>query len=399
MNCVKKVRDFMDSYWIRRIIIYFVIISFLLPRGYSEYNSIYRMIHVALIWGSTFIIWIQFFTVYFRKKIFKHIEKEEIYILSYFVFLIIITLLLRGLAINGYQKLIAYPSIILFIIFNFKNNSKILLNCINNTILIIFFLNQILLRDEYHITFLGHVQIIAQIGVFGIFCSLLYYKMYKEQKIKTIITILLVLYTMVITDASSSLLSAIILVVFGFLFIINKYKLLTANYKTYVILGGLISVIVVIVSVVNNIVYKNTVKFLDFSGRSFVWREALSKVSDSPIYGYGIEGVLIDVFWNKTNNSNGFNYAHNQNIQNLLDGGIIAFVLFYLMLVGFLKNIKEISDFKYKALINSIWLCFTFIMIFESTTLYYYMYMYLAIIYSLPKVLNDKKLEKSNEGT
>lgn len=379
------------------ILYYFVIISFLFPRGYAEFNLVYKNIYTCCVWISIIIIWIQFFLFYFKKII----RKATLPIIMYFVITIIITFSIRGFAINGYQKLIAYPSICLFIICNLKENPKRFLNVMNNVILILFTLNQVVLRNffakQYHITFLGHVQMIAQIGILSIFCAMIFWMLYHENKKRTIFIVLLVLYTMITTDASSAIITAVILCVFIFLYKIKKYSFLTHNSKSYIIGGIIVNVLTVSLSIINNVRYSNAIHFLDFSGRSFVWIDAISKIKDKIIFGYGVDGVLLNVFWNKWTNPEGFNYAHNQILQNLLDGGLISLILFEFMFFSFCKNTKNISNQKYKAIINTVLIIFSIIMIFESTSLYCYMFMCLSIIYVLPDIIeNTEKGEKIN---
>ena len=313
------------------ILNYFIIISFLLPRGYAEFNSVYKSIFTYCVWISTAIIWIQFFLLYFKKTI----KKDSLFIISYFVITIIITFLIRGFSVTGYQKLIAYPSICLFTICNLKKNPKSFLNIINNVIMVLFILNQLVLRNffsqQYHITFLGHVQMIAQLGTLSIFCALIFWMLYHEKKKRTILIVLLSLFTMITTDASSAIISCIILCIFAFLYKLKIYRFLTYNSKVYIIAGIILNVIIVCLSIINNLKYNNTISFLNFNGRGFVWVDALSKIKSSIIFGYGMDGVLLKVFWNQWINPEGFNYAHNQILQNLLDGGLIAFIAFLFM--------------------------------------------------------------------
>lgn len=386
---------------LNKLINYFIIISFLYPRGYAEFNLIYKNIFTYCTWISVVIIWAQFFLFNFKKMI----KKEEMPIINYFAITIIITFIVRGLAINGYQKLIAYPSICLFIICNFKKNPKETLNIINNVVMILLILNQLVLRNFFsqqnHITFLGHVQMIAQLGTLSIFCSLIYWMLFKEKRKKMVLTILLALVTMITADATSSIISCITLCICAFLYKIKKSKFLTYNSTIYIITGIIISIITLFIAIINNSKYNMAISFLDFSGRSFVWIDAISKIGSKIILGYGIEGVLLNVFWTKwTNNPAGFNYAHNQILQNFLDGGLIGFISFWIMICCFAKNTKNISDSKYKVLINTVLIVFSIIMIFESTTQYCYMYICLAIIYVLPDIIKNKeKVGEKINGT
>lgn len=373
---------------------YFIIIAFLFPRGYAEFNLVYKNIFTYFTWGATILIWFQLLLVHNKELT----RKNTFLIMTYFIITIITTILIRGVKINGFQKLFAYPSIFLFIICKMKENPKRILNIINNVMLILFVLNQFILRSffsqQYHITFLGHVQMISQLGVLAIFCALIYWMLYHNKKKRTIFLVLISLFTMITTDASSAVLSAIILCIFGILYKFGIYRFLTCDTKKYVIRGIVLSIVVVCLSVVNNLIYNNVISFFDFSGRSFVWRDALFKIKSKIWLGYGIGGTLLSVFWNQWFNSVGFDYAHNQILQNLLDGGIVGFIAFWYMVLFCCKNIKNIKNQKYRVLVNAILIIFSIIMIFESTSFYCYMFMFLAIVYVLPNITDkvDKEM-------
>ena len=95
--------------------------------------------------------------------------------------------------------------------------------------------------------------------------------------------------------------------------------------------------------------------------------------------------MLISTFW-----SEGFNYAHNQLVQNFLDGGLVLAFTFWTMILGFAKNINKIKIVRYKVLCNASLMALLFIMLFDSTTLYIYMYMILSIIFSVRKIIQKK---------
>lgn len=239
---------------------------------------------------------------------------------------------------------------------------------------------------------------ISQVSVLAIFTVMLYDILYKEKRIKKIILIILVGITLMMTDASLSLITAILLI--G-LFVLSKTrfnKALFLNSKTYILFGIGFSIVIVSISVYNNLYIDNYISWLDFSGRSFVWKDALSKIFVKPLFGYGIDGVLLQVFWNEWSNSSGFNYAHNQILQNFLDGGIILSIAFVNMLFSFCKNIKYISDKKCKMLCNIILIAILNIMTIESPTIYCYYIICLSIIYILGMVSNDKfvSMEEKN---
>lgn len=239
---------------------------------------------------------------------------------------------------------------------------------------------------------------ISQLSVLAIFTVILYDLLYKDKKIKKIIIIILIGITLITTDASLALITAILLIV---LFLIAKTKLnkvLLLSSKVYIGFGIVFSLVIISISLYNNLYSNNYLSLLDFSGRVFVWKDALNKIIAKPLFGYGIDGVLLQVFWNKWTNVNGFNYAHNQILQNFLDGGIVLCILFFNMLFSFCKNVKYISNKKCKILCNIVLIAILNIMFLESSTIYCYYIICLSIIYVLGMLAKDKfvSMEEKN---
>lgn len=373
---------------------YFVVISFLLPKGYAEYSSTYHTITNLMTWGATFAIWLYYFISVSKKS---KLIANNLSIFLYFIYIFIITIVLRGFSINGFQKLICYPSIFLFIIYTMDDNPRLLLNTFCNVLLVDFTLNLFFKRSffatQYHMTFLGHVQLISQLGLIAIFCSVLYFMYYRKSKLRTIAIIFLCVYTMFSTDASTALIAIVILLFMYFCYRVRMYHFLKVDTKYYILFGLLISSLILFLSVRNNIVYNNVNRIFDFNGRSFVWVAALESIRLQPIFGYGIEGILLKVFWNNWVNQNGFNYAHNQIMQNMLDGGVVGLFLFWKMVNNCVKNINKIKEKKYKLLFNSVLIVFLIIMLVESVSLYCYFYMFLAFSFSFYKIENEKNQE------
>lgn len=362
-----------------KFITFFVLFSFLFPRGYLEYNQTYKTIYTYLVWAATFLIWFQFIVLDFKFKI----SKKSLILSLYFIFSIIITLSIRGIKIDGLQKLFAYPSICLFTINNFKKNPQLFLNTIINIFILNLLGNQIILRsffsEQFHITYLGHVQMIAQYCILALFCALVDNIIYNTHKKKNIFLIVLALITLVTTDASTSTITLIILCIFLLLYKMRLFRLFEHSSPIYFNIIQIITIAIIYMSMN----YYHTMPALAISGRCFVWKDAIKKFLLKPIYGYGIEGVMIDTFWNAWTNPEGFNYAHNQIVQNLLDGGIIIAILYYIMFISFIKNIKNVQNDKIKIIINIAIILYSLIMIVESTSLYCYIYIFLGMIYSL----------------
>lgn len=364
-----------------------VLIGFLFPRGFSEISETYHRISSLLVWLSVLMIWVQYFlTLKWEHLI---ISKKHILFSMYFVGAIIITMFNRSEITNGFQQMFAYPSLCVFVILNMKKRPKQLLNVMIDIWITVFTLNLFTFReyfeDRVHLTFLGHVQVISQIGMLGIFISCLYWMLYKEHKKKIIYLLLIILITMFTTDADSAVFSAIILLSIGIVYRWKLYHLFSLNTRWYIAGMFMLNIFTVYITAVNNIL-ANIIQNLSFSGRKYVWQNALFQIFQKPITGYGIEGVLLETFWTEWTGG-GFNYAHNQIMQNLIDGGIVLLVLFWTMLFSAVSDVNKIIEKKYRILINAVMITLMFVMIFDSTTSYCYMFIILSIIYSLPNIL------------
>lgn len=371
---------------IQSVFLYVVVIGFLFPRGYSEISEIYHKVCSTMMWLSVGLTWLQWIR-YSKSKLIKgRIEKICLQISTYFILAIIITIICRRSVSSGFQQLLAAPSVCVFMILNLKRNPKRLLDCIAVVLCIelTFNLLMTIVQPSFygliHIMFLGHIQVVSQYGVLAILVVVLSWMLYHRSK-KIMYLFGITLYTMLTTDAELA-----IFTVFGFLIIFIIYKLKLSQVlkfpsKFYIIVMIAMSALTVYFSVTNT----NLLSYLDINGRNFVWKSAIEKINRHPILGYGIDGVLLSTFWSK-----GFNYAHNQLVQNFLDGGLILMISFWRMIFGFASNIDKININRYKVLCNASMLALLSIMLFESTTLYVYMYMILSIIFSTSSIIEGR---------
>lgn len=372
------------------LLFHIIIIGFLFPRGYNDINSKYHAICSLVMWISvalTWIYWIKYSKL--KNSILKGRIKESILqISSYFFAAIIITAISRGTFASGLQQMFAAPSVCVFIILSLKRAPKQLLNsivnvlCVEFTINIMMAIKQPYIYGIYHTIFLGHIQVVSQYGILAILVIALFWMLYHEKKGKLIYLLIITLYLTFTTDAASALFTTIGLAI---AFIIYKWKLskfLMLRSEIYIFVMIVLSLFIVIISSING----NSILIPYINGRSFVWQSALEKIKMHPILGYGIDGVLLSTFWLA-----GFNYAHNQLVQNFLDGGFVLAVCFWTMIHGFAKRINKIEIVRYKVLCNACLVALLFVMLFDSTTLYIYMYMILSIIFSIKNLIKYKE--------
>lgn len=357
----------------------FVVFAFLFPRGFSELNQTYHTVAALSVWLAVVLILVK---ECLSKVINIKFNLRECLIALYFVLAFLITFWNRGIISSGLQQIFAVPALCIFIISNMRKQPKVLLEVFIFVFTINFILNAIFTIIKFkfgeHLTFLGHVQVISQLGVAAIFISVLYWLLFKINKKRVKILIVITLLTMFTTDADSAVLSALALCIS---YITYKWKLYHLfDFRTELYLVGMIILNLLIVYMTS--INRNIIPNLDFSGRRFVWESALLNITKSFWFGYGIDGILLNTFWTK----GGFNYAHNQILQNMIDGGIVLTIAFWVMIIAFISRIRFIEQKQYRVLANAALLTLFFIMIFDSTTLYCYMYIILAIVYVVPSL-------------
>lgn len=369
--------------------IYAVIFAILCPRGPIELSSAYKYVFTLFTWGIVALIWLRFFM---RFPVRKHtVNKEYLPAVLYFVFAIIISLAVKRSVSGGLQQLFAYPTFFLFICEEMRRNSKTVIKAFANILIVLLAMNfpltlVIFRRVLYHITFLGHVQMISQLGVLAIFIAVSGYTSGVLTHGKAALLVLLSFLNMMTTDASSAVLSALILVAVLVVYIFKLYNLFCLKSQIYVAIMVGLSLFIVAAAIKSWLV--GLVPDYSFSGRSFIWREVVQRFTESPIYGYGVDGVLLKPFW--VGKNGGFNYAHNQIMQNLLDGGIILFTLFWMMILSVAHSINKMKNKTMIILSNAALVCTLFMMVFDSVSLYCYSYVLFAIIMNSEFLFNSE---------
>lgn len=375
-----------------RLFLYVVLIGYLFPRGPREISGFYHKLCALLIWASVALTWVQQIRHWRRPRI----RKTGVLISGYFVLSILITLAVRGSLSSGLQQMLAAPSLCVFLIYNMKRSGRQLLGAMNAIFGVVFTLDLLLtpgrryLGGVYHVVFLGHIQAVSQIGLAALFVAALYWMLYHEGKRRVLYTAAVALVTMLLTDAASAVVSAAVILVTYAAYRCRSTRFLCLPSEIYIFGMVLLSVAVIYLAAVNTSILPG----FEIHGRRFVWQSAIERFQESPLLGYGIDGVYLQTFWS---NNPGFNYAHNQVMQNLIDGGLVLFAAFWAMILGFSSAVRNIKGERLVALCNVSLILLLFIMLFDSTTLYVYMYICLALIYAIPEAQRERAGEKRIE--
>lgn len=164
------------------------------------------------------------------------------------------------------------------------------------------------------------------------------------KKKKFIFSIALAVCVMLMSATSMSYMIITVLLIYTLLYEKIPLKWQGKNYVTlYVGLNVLLFCVITKLGPVLNI------GNLSLNGRGFIWEKAIESFLKSPIWGYGVHGTLIQVFWSKwSGDGSGMNYMHNQLLQVANDGGLILLVLYVLMIYAVMDSIDKIPNKRIK---------------------------------------------------
>ncbi len=377
-------------------LIYFLIIPFVYPKGFSEYFHIYKTFFTIWLYISIIIIYLICIVecIKFKKKIYNYTFLGSF--ILYFLVLFVITLFCRNTFTDTLQKIFVPPALCFLCYKYFTSSPYRLIKITNNVLSLLFFLNltffnPLFCRNYFapitnHLTFLGHVQTGAQLGMLLIILSYIEYKYFNKCRSKFIRQILLSFGTMLLSFTSASYISIILIVIFFIIYKFKLYDLLNINSIIYIIIYLLIN-FVMLFYIKNNV---SAFEIFGFSlnGRGFIWKEAMNTISNNFIYGYGSHGVLIKVFWSAwTGDGLGMNYMHNQILQVLLDGGMILFIPFIFLLCSSFNSVNKVKDRKNRYWLTCFFLVNLLVMTFESTMEYFYIFYIFCIYAYMPYIV------------
>lgn len=379
---------------IRKFILYLVLIGFLFPMGYANYYPNYKEIQAIYIGGVLIVIVLICFYRVLQKQ-FK-IDRSGLILLFYSLVFLFVTLWKQGSINQGFQKIFVIPGICLLLADYMQRNSKMVISALTNVLLILLFLNLIIFNQlvfpqlflvDNHIVFLGHVQVVSEIGLLAIFVGYLNC-LYFNTKFKGGTLILLALCNMIYADTSASYIAIFELIIFIIMGKNFNFRKMICQSLPYLIL----ILIIFSLFLINIKMNSNTLTWDKIlNGRLSVWNKGILLAKESLIFGYGAYGVKIQMFWSQwVNNGIGFNYAHNTVLQLLLDGGIVLTIIYILMILSYARDIKFVKCDKLKFFTSTIMVIYTTVGLVESLTEYNYFFIYLSILPYLPLLMEEK---------
>ncbi|MCM1131335.1 MAG: O-antigen ligase family protein [Roseburia sp.] len=384
-----------------KIMLYFIMISLLFPRGFAENSSAIRIIYLIWLALAVVLMVMQIFYYLILKKM--KLDKFIYMVATYYIVFWGITIYNKGEIGEGVQKLFVAPIVIVFLLVYLKVKPQKVLKVIENTLIVLFLLNIVFypvfkyILDSYHIYFLGHVQMYSQISVLAILVAYLN-QYYLGKNKKSCLLIFLSLITLLLSRTAVSYICIAIYLILKVLIALKADRIVRCKPSFYFALFVFLNLFLLWYTFkLRNISTMNNL--FSLSSRTFIWTDAIYLAKEKLLFGYGAYGVLIKTFWSSWSvSAGGFNYAHNELIQHLLDGGVVLLILF---LILFFLSLAEASKIKNKYLYKFIMitvLMFIAIMLIESVTEYYIFFVYLAIFLRIPKINNKIIKDRSRYG-
>lgn len=267
--------------------------------------------------------------------------------IPYLVFIVITTFINNNMEFSTIRVLLSILCVaISFNVFGFSKMRKALFSLfsimITTNLMLHFFAN-------------GYIESVVGIGgwflsgsnalivyTFPAICvSIMSYDL-KEGRIIPLLVIAECIYTSVLSDTATSIFALLVVVILWVSEKIIKKNLL--NIKTGVVVIALVFILVVILriqtksSIISYIVVDLLQRDLDFTSRTFIWNESIKQFLNAPLFGHGF-GYSFHVMVSSV----GFwaDHAHNQYLQQLVQGGVIQFCLFTNIFIKLIKEIKK----------------------------------------------------------
>ena len=307
--------------------------------------------------------------------------------------MILITLTVQGGLHEGLQNMIATPILCLYGIFCLRKDAEKFLTIVSNILLVLFILNLTIFNPyvmqykiaEYHMIFLGHVQVAGQFGALGVLCGCLLYSISSKKRKKSLFLVIVSILTMLTSGTSSAMLVVALTVLWAILYRLKLYEFFCKGIQVYVVLFAVLGAGLVII---NSGLPDAIAGFLN--SRHQIWNMVMQTFIDAPLIGYGIQGVTLKMYWGSE-----INYAHSQFAQNLLDGGIILCILFYIMVFLVAMAIRSAKRRELRVLGTLILTAYLCISLFESLSFYPYFSLYPDITHLYTRGIGSFRRKKN----
>ena len=378
--------------------LYLVLIPFLRPRGFDESWLWHKTFFTLWLYGAIALI-----ALYFLLDIWRNGLGWKGYmwgVAAYYVLFALETFVQQKGFHEGYQKMFAAPALYVFCYLALKDDPKRFLLAMANILTVEFILGVTVfcppiigrLIGVYHVNFLGHVHVAAQYGLVGALTAYLLYRLDGRLRVRCLVLAGLSLVQTLWSGTAAGKLALLVVIAGAAAWYLPKLRLAVLLHPQVYYIGYVILNVLMLLFSFTGLDRALGIN-ITFSGRTTVWREAFKLILEHPFLGYGAYGAQIVVPW-----SHGMNYAHNEFVQRLLDGGIVLCAAYILMLFFMVRAAGGVRGQKNRAVVNTLMMSMLLVMLFESVTDYYYCAFFFMLLAGSPEILDRKKRKWSGNS-
>ena len=314
------------------------------------------------------------------------VSTQLIVVVLYFLFVCVETIMVSGRLDEGLQKIFATPVLCFLCMLFLEKNPEGFFDVLSNILIVVLILNTTLFHPAIFrvmvgdvgnelIMFIGHVQVAAQIATLGLFVS--YVLVLNKKRKKAYMLIFASFMTMFLSETMVSNVCMFLFIV-AYIFrkkvgrVVNKI-----NARFIFNVGCLLNILVVFM-----VLYKG----FNFGARYYVWLSFLDIIREHWMWGYGVYGVLLKPFWFEwQTDALGMNYAHNELLQHILDGGIVLLVLYIILINILLKSAIRIKHSGTRFWSNICLIAFMIIAIPDGVSEYNFYYIFILLLTFFPR--------------
>lgn len=337
---------------------------------------------------------------------YKKISKPILIVVATYILLFIVTICNNGdvIAVIKHSIKVILLCCVIDILKNDKSKLNSLLYAIRDITLGIFVINlltclvwktgipSITQNSEYPYHLYGNVNTTIRMILPGMLCSSLINRE-KGKKFNHISLIYLLGFVFIyfyVYPATTSLIA--IAIITAWILLENLFiKQLSNIYLLYILLIFALELLIVIfpnemfIKTITGLLNKST----DFTGRSWLWTNAMNLVKNNPIFGVGRQTIS-----NIKSTIGNMSGSHNYYLDILYQRGIVGFVLFLVLILAPLWRMKtkKISAHRIYMLVGYSMVLLT---MFLSEPFFEYECYFMPILYSL-LIYTDEKRAKIN---
>lgn len=390
----------MKKYLNNSFIIFFMMLTFFKPiclQYYSGLQIIEKIFLFGKIFSAFIIILYSILSSYPKIKI----NKYCIFLFLFEIWMLFTTIVFKGNIFRSFTDFITIFSLALMILTFYKINKDKLFIVLRNLLIILTLLQlaseiifpsgmnaDLYLQNSSNPLFFvtldnGTIYLTCLTITLIELCNE-YVK--KNKKIVNIFQISICLLTAFLSGSSTALLCTLLLV---FFIKFSRWKNLRIFDKWRIWLLGYFAILFLILT--NNEFISNIISLLTgkgtFTGRNLLWNEAIQLIKLSPFYGYGRSEVgHIDIWYGNFS-------SHNFILEMLLEGGIIALILWFCVILTALSKIKYISNLKIKRIfILSIFIFFIALSM-EAQVHSVFLFVIISLLYAHNSEIKGEKNE------